>query len=129
MLTRGVRNGHYPSAMPITPPEDEPVAGPWRVPPLSEMVSLLLNAGGRLVSRPRIVAVDGRSGSGKTTLTERLRSAVPDAEVVHTDDIAWWHSRFGWDDLMIDGVLEPLPWRVGALPATGVGDPRTHWPH
>src|SRR5712691_8525026 len=94
--------------MPITPPEDEPLAGPWRVAPLSELVSLLLNAGGRLVSRPRIVAVDGRSGSGKTTLTERLRTAVPDAEVVHTDDIAWWHSRFGWDELMIDGVLEPL---------------------
>ncbi len=69
---------------------------------------MLLNAGGRLVGRPRIVAVDGRSGSGKTTLAERLRTAVPDAEVVHTDDIAWWHSRFGWYDLMIDGVLEPL---------------------
>jgi len=32
---------------------------------------------------------------------------VPDAQVVHTDDIAWWRSRFGWDDLMIDGVVEP----------------------
>jgi hypothetical protein len=27
---------------------------------------------------------------------------------VHTDDVAWWHSRFGWDDLLIDGVIEPL---------------------
>jgi hypothetical protein len=94
--------------MPMSPPEDEPVAGPWRVAPLSEVVSVPLKAGGRLVARPRIVAVDGRSGSGKTTVTERLRSAVPDAEVVHTDDIAWWHSRFGWSDLMIQGVLDPL---------------------
>jgi hypothetical protein len=62
------RNGHYASAMPITPPEDEPIAGPWRVAPLSELVSVLLKPGGRLVGRPRIVAVDGRSGSGKTTL-------------------------------------------------------------
>jgi hypothetical protein len=27
---------------------------------------------------------------------------------VHTDDVAWHHSRFGWDDLMITGILEPL---------------------
>jgi uridine kinase len=47
---------------------------------------------------------------GKTTLAERLRSVVPPVEVVHTDDIAWWHSRFGWHDLMIDGVLERLHW-------------------
>ena len=33
---------------------------------------------------------------------------MPPVEVVHTDDIAWWHSRFGWHDLMIDGVLERL---------------------
>jgi hypothetical protein len=96
--------------MSTTPPdpEDEPVAGPWRVAPLSEMVSVLLNAGGRLVGRPRIVALDGRSASGKTTLAERLRTAGPDVEVVHTDDIAWWHSRFDWSDLMINAVLAPL---------------------
>ncbi len=86
----------------------EPAAGPWRAAPLSELVAMLLDAGGPHVGRPRIVAVDGRSGSGKTTLAERVRTAVPGAEVVHTDDIAWWHSRFGWHDLMIDGVLEPL---------------------
>lgn len=28
--------------------------------------------------------------------------------MVHTDDIAWAHSRFGWTDLLIGGVLEPL---------------------
>jgi len=27
--------------------------------------------------------------------------------VVHTDDIAWWHSRFGWADLLIGGILTP----------------------
>jgi hypothetical protein len=27
---------------------------------------------------------------------------------VHTDDIAWAHSRLGWEDLMISGVLESL---------------------
>jgi hypothetical protein len=52
--------------------------------------------------------VDGRGGSDKTTLAERLRLAVPGTQVVHTDDIAWWHSRFGWVDLMTTGVLEPL---------------------
>lgn len=92
----------------MTVPEDEPVAGPWRVAPLAELVKVLVNGGGRLEGRPRIVAVDGRSGSGKTTLAERLRVAIPNADVVHTDDIAWWHSRFGWDDLMLDRVLEPL---------------------
>ena len=33
---------------------------------------------------------------------------VPSASVVHTDDIAWYHSRFGWADLITEGVLVPL---------------------
>ena len=28
--------------------------------------------------------------------------------MVHTDDVAWNHARFGWDDLMLAGILAPL---------------------
>jgi hypothetical protein len=55
-----------------------------------------------------VLAVDGRSSSGKTALGARLQEAVAGSAVVHTDDIAWWHSRFGWADLLIDGVLAPF---------------------
>jgi hypothetical protein len=34
--------------------------------------------------------------NGKTTLAARLQDVVKGSAVVHTDDIAWWHSRFGW---------------------------------
>jgi hypothetical protein len=57
--------------------------------------------------RPVVLAVDGRSSSGKTTLAPRLHNLVTGSAVVHTDDIAWWHSRFGWADLLIDGILTP----------------------
>jgi hypothetical protein len=88
--------------------EEEPAAGPWRVELLESLVTLLRQRPNIAAGRPPIVAVDGRGASGKTTLAERIRAAVPGAQVVHTDDIAWAHSRFGWDDLMISGVLEPL---------------------
>lgn len=77
----------------------EPEAGPWQRWPLETFVRGL---------EGRVIAVDGRGGSGKSTLARRIADRVPGAAVVHTDDIAWWHSRFGWDDLMIDGVLKPL---------------------
>jgi uridine kinase len=37
-----------------------------------------------------------------------LVKAVPQSYVVHTDDVAWWHSFFDWVDLMRSGVLQPL---------------------
>ena len=80
----------------------EPEGGPWRAEPMEEFARRLSG---------RVVAVDGRGGSGKTTLAERISRLRPGSVVVHTDDIAWWHSRFGWDDLMADGVLRP--WRAG----------------
>jgi len=58
--------------------------------------------------RPVVLAVDGRSSSGKTTLAARMRGTVAGSVVVHTDDIAWWHSRFGWADLLIDSILMPV---------------------
>jgi hypothetical protein len=27
--------------------------------------------------------------------------------VIHTDDVAWWHSFFNWEDLLLAGILEP----------------------
>jgi len=86
----------------------EPAAGPWRVEPMGVFARSLIEAAGTPVGRPRIIAVDGRGGGGKTALAERLHWAMRPAAVVHSDDVAWAHSRFGWDDLMIAGVLEPL---------------------
>lgn len=71
--------------------------------------ALLQLASGRVAGgRGVVLAVDGRSSSGKTTLAGRLQDAIAGSAVVHTDDIAWWHSRFGWADLLIDGVLVPF---------------------
>jgi uridine kinase len=81
---------------------EEPEAGPWR----SVDDEGLLD----LVGRPSLVLVDGRSGSGKSTFGTRLAGLIG-AAVVHTDDVAWEHSRFGWDGLLLEAVLEP--WRRG----------------
>jgi hypothetical protein len=58
--------------------------------------------------RPWIVAVDGRSGNGKSTAARLFKQAIPASAVVHTDDVAWHHSFFGWSDLLIEGILKPL---------------------
>ncbi len=89
---------------------EEPEAGPWRVELLSAVIDAVIRGGrGKIVAgRPVVLAIDGRSNSGKTTLAERIAQAVPGAVVVHTDDIAWEHSRFGWADLLTDGILVPI---------------------
>jgi hypothetical protein len=89
---------------------EEPEAGPWRVELLTVVAQALTRSGpGRIVSgRPVVLAIDGRSNSGKTTLATRLGQVVPGSAAVHTDDIAWKHSRFGWADLLVEGILEPV---------------------
>lgn len=96
--------------VPLQLAHDEPEAGPWRVELLSTMIDVLVGRrlGRTVPSRPAILAVDGRSNNGKTTLAVRISQAVPAAIVVHTDDIAWRHSRFGWADLLVDGILVPV---------------------
>src|SRR3984957_2165971 len=90
--------------------QEEPEAGPWRAESLTAVIEALIGRGsGRVVSgRPVILSVDGRSNAGKTTLAARICEAVPSSAVVHTDDVAWEHSRFGWSDLLADGVLAPV---------------------
>jgi hypothetical protein len=88
----------------------EPEAGPWRAEPLSAVIKALTGPGPArpVLGRPVVLAIDGRSNGGKTTLAGRICRAVPRSAVVHTDDIAWEHSRFGWADLLIGGVLVPV---------------------
>src|SRR5580700_4137258 len=99
--------------MPLHLPAEEPSAGPWHAERPAVVVAEMMRLGhergaGR---RPVVLAIDGRSSGGKTTLAGRLQDVVAGSAIVHTDDIAWWHSRFGWADLLIDGVL--LPARAG----------------
>jgi hypothetical protein len=75
---------------------------------LSSRDVLETGSGGQGRRGPLVVAIDGRSASGKTTLADRLQQAVPAAQIVHTDDIAWFHSRFDWADALVTGILQPL---------------------
>jgi hypothetical protein len=95
-----------------TPPE-EPGVGRWAAVSLDAFVDDLLarrrdGDGPDGDGRPLIVAIDGRSGSGKSTLATALTTRVPASVVVHTDDVAWGESFFGWDNLMSQGVLLPV---------------------
>jgi hypothetical protein len=54
------------------------------------------------------VAINGHSSSGKTSLSRRLAEALPQCSVLHTDDIAWHHGVFSWDELLINDVLPVL---------------------
>jgi hypothetical protein len=88
--------------------EGEPLAGPWEVIPVSALAERLMAAAGAPSGRPRIIAVDGRGGAGKTRLADALAAHVPQSATVHTDDVAWHHSFFGWGEIMAAHVLEPL---------------------
>jgi hypothetical protein len=94
-------------------PPEEPEAGAWRAERLTTVAAGLvqLGAGRGATDRPVVLAVDGRSSSGKTTLASRLADVVAGSAVVHTDDVAWQHSRFGWADLLAGGIL--IPARAG----------------
>lgn len=85
----------------------EPPVLHWRAIPLAKLVEMILGPGSGQGMLPQIVAVDGRSGGGKTTLAARLQARIPNASVVHTDDLGWNYSFFGWSDLLIEGVLRP----------------------
>lgn len=89
---------------------EEPEAGPWHAELLTVVIETLtqLGSAGAEGDRGVVLAVDGRSSSGKTTLAARMQGTVAGSAVVHTDDIAWLHSRFGWADLLIDGILLPV---------------------
>jgi len=84
----------------------EPVVHFWREQTWPALAAELLAV--EVGARPVIVAVDGRSGAGKSTIADQLSDEVPGSCVVHTDDVAWHESFFGWDGLLAAGVLLPV---------------------
>lgn len=89
-------------------PPGEPECRPWRPTDPAELYSLICGTPDP-ASGPRIVAIDGRGGSGKTMLAQALAALHgPTAEIVHTDDVAWHQSVFGWDSLLAAEVLAPV---------------------
>lgn len=67
-----------------------------------------------------ILGIDGRSRSGKSTLAEALAASREHVAIVHTDDFAWHHSFFDWDQLLVENILAPL---------RQAGPPLTYTPH
>ncbi|RDH78759.1 hypothetical protein DVS77_09060 [Mycolicibacterium moriokaense] len=87
-------------------PDIDPTAVRWRVRSYLDVWDDLLVH--RPAERPMVVGIDGHSGSGKTTLAAGLAAIEPHTAVVHTDDLAWHHSFFGWAHLLIDHLLRPV---------------------
>jgi cytidylate kinase len=88
-------------------PGESPVEH-WQALRIDQLVERVLSSGSGKDELPQIVAVDGRSGSGKTTMANQLQRHIARSTIVHTDDVAWHHSYFGWSDLLIEGVLRPV---------------------
>ncbi|MCL1843909.1 MAG: hypothetical protein FWF79_08855 [Defluviitaleaceae bacterium] len=44
--------------------------------------------------------------TGKTTFASKL-AAILDANIVCTDDVAWWADPIHWDDELITGIVKP----------------------
>jgi len=98
----------------------------WSVVPFAELLAEL----DRLVggTRPAVLGVNGHSSSGKTSLARRLGAALPGADVLHTDDLAWHQGVFAWDALLVEKVLPvvrsgaPLDYRPPQWVARGRTD-------
>ncbi|HEU5271890.1 MAG TPA: hypothetical protein VFU36_18355 [Jatrophihabitans sp.] len=57
----------------------------------------------------RVVAIDGGAGAGKSSLAATVAAAVPDATVLHLDDLLdGWAGQFGYRERLHAEVLAPL---------------------
>ena len=99
------------------------VATDWQVVDLAEFAQRVVALAGP--TRPAIAAINGHSSSGKTRLSRRLADVMSRCSVLHTDDLAWYHGVFSWDELLINDVMpvlqsrRPLHYRPPAWIARG----------
>jgi energy-coupling factor transporter ATP-binding protein EcfA2 len=77
----------------------------------SEVAPLLLEL---VLARPatlgagRLLCIDGPQASGKSTLAAAVAALVPDAEVVHVDDLLDGWEGLATVDASVDALLRPL---------------------
>ncbi|MEM7734279.1 MAG: hypothetical protein AAF267_00675 [Deinococcota bacterium] len=85
---------------------EEPSFAPWHGVSLHDFTTDFIGKSNTV--DVHVIAIDGRSGGGKSTLASILADALPNSALLHTDDIAWHHSFFDWQDILIEHVLKPL---------------------
>lgn len=75
---------------------------------MDELLAAIRNAAPRC-GPVRVIALDGGAAAGKTSLAARLADALPDAAVLHLDDLLdGWAGQFGYRDRLHADVLGPL---------------------
>ncbi|MCL2197810.1 MAG: hypothetical protein FWB80_02700 [Defluviitaleaceae bacterium] len=57
-----------------------------------------------------LILIDGVGGSGKTTLAKKLADML-NANIVSTDDVAWYADPIHWDEELLTGIIHP--WQNG----------------
>ena len=82
------------------------VATDWQVVDLGEFAQRVVALAGP--TRPAIGAINGHSSSGKTRLSQGLADVLSRCSVLHTDDLAWYHGVFSWDELFLNDVMPTL---------------------
>ncbi|MFM6980996.1 MAG: uridine kinase [Micrococcales bacterium] len=89
---------------------EEPYLGPFEGYTATEVRRLLETKS--TTTAPLFIAIDGRSAGGKSTvakvLSDRFEAAGQVVALLHTDDFAWWHSYFDWDQMLLENAIEPL---------------------
>jgi len=73
----------------------------WKEEPLSFLVEKILN-----ISPKPLILIDGKGGSGKTSFARKLADAL-NANMVSSDDVAWWLHPVHWDNEMLTGIIQP----------------------
>lgn len=73
----------------------------WEEESLSNLATKIL-----AISPKPLILIDGKGGSGKSSLAKKLADVL-NANLVCTDDIAWWLHPIEWEDELLNGIIKP----------------------
>jgi len=73
----------------------------WKKEPLSALTEKILN-----ISPKPLILIDGKGGSGKTSFAVKLAESL-NANLVASDDVAWWADPIHWDGELNHGIIQP----------------------